>query len=907
MDNLRQNKQNKAPTRKNDKPKYQNFKSKPKKPFKDDIYKIQIDKQGAGLQESNFPQFIEQLVEQILFRVESIINDPNKKEKKLDKKLKLILCLERNKINDNSVKMLVEALIKLENYINIDIIRLHMNAIRDEGMFQLSELVKQYKIPQLHLSHNYITWVGFEHLYRVVMESGNYPILPNKLPIWMRLEYNIIDELQINNFFLKPKNKQVPVCLVNQRGTHKDQCNIRYCSKVTVNKKTIKLHLPYIIHQKKSLSSLYKIKSKKIPTSKKLETPAPNDIPKQQASAQQDESVSEEQGEGVDEEETLLIILDTCTIISMSMHPSEFFSFADLIERKKRKLISDSIQFILLDTVFQQLDERKKETNNALERNSIRNFVDTYLTEASRINLLNYIHPMELEDEVRARGGHISNQDFRKSNGKFDSDGLILDCGYYLLEKSPGNILILTDDLPCKSRSLLHKLPAETMKTIRQKLSSTFPSVKNQDKTKGGNNEVISMNKNHLVSACHCKELFSNKIENLGNLNSPLDKILSTPASSSGTPKNRSSLFTELSNAAFLVQQLSSLIERSKEFVPSGQVDLLQDYDVCLQQASASLSTWNHLLDNHQQLKKFQPQSPSSPAFVNRKLNPKQTDPSSPSLFSSLSISTSPSIALPSKSALQASNLNSSFSQSNTQPTQVPFLPTENDTIIISNSPVEIESSEFENKLPTPLLVHLIETHETAEPSSDLINSLSSGNQAEPEAVAILPSELINNPSSNQAEAEAILSVDTVPAISEKHIAFTEGPQPTPVPVHVITQETVAPSGESINNPSSENQVQEEVLASFPVDTPAITIAPQPTPIPVPINTQENVVLPSENSGELINNPCSANKVQEEVVILPVDTSSITITENPAKEEKQEANIKNALILYYCALKNLPN
>src|SRR3990167_11498862 len=147
MDNLRQNKQNKAPTRKNDK--YQNFKSKPKKPFKDDIYKIQIDKQGAGLQESNFPQFIEQLVEQILFRVESIINDPNKKEKKLDKKLKLILCLERNKINDNSVKMLGEALIKLENYINIDIIRLHMNAIRDEGMFQLSELVKQYKIPQL--------------------------------------------------------------------------------------------------------------------------------------------------------------------------------------------------------------------------------------------------------------------------------------------------------------------------------------------------------------------------------------------------------------------------------------------------------------------------------------------------------------------------------------------------------------------------------------------------------------------------------------------------------------------------------------------------------------------------------------------------------------------------------------
>ena len=545
-------------------------------------YCIQIDKQSCNLQESNFTPFIEGLVDTVIKEVKLVRDtSPNRK-------LKINLSLERNKINDVCIGMLVECLCQLVEFIEVDIIRLHMNSIHDDGMKKLSELIGVFPVSEVHLSHNYITWEGFQHFCHAALKSTQYP-LNTQSPLWLRLEYNQIDINKIETL-LAHKKFGALMCSVKRRGNRKGECNIHYCGKpvkftipapessVTSLPKALvtKLHVPYILFQKQSLKSLCNLSGL---TAKKTNLKPLN---KESRSI---ESIAKS-------EEPLLLVLDTCTIISMCENKN-FFSFDCLLEMKQKKLFADNIRFILVDTVFQQLDARKKETKKNKERIAIRHFVDDIMSEATKCNLLHYIHPMELEDEVRARGGHIGNQNFRKENGKFDSDGLILDCAFYLMEQSPDNVIVLTDDIPCKARALMNHLPAETLREMMKKMG--------QDPT-----ECIS--RASIITSCTTETL----------------RIFGVNQKNIGSPKPRGGLITELNSATELVQKLSILLKESMKHHPNDDFQVIAES--CFKSAQSSIDNWTTLIDSHQQLRKLTRDQPSSTT-------------SSPSLFDSPDIS----------------------------------------------------------------------------------------------------------------------------------------------------------------------------------------------------------------------------------------------------------------------------
>ena len=539
---------------------------------------IQIDKQACSLQESNFMVFIEQLVDTVIKEVKSY-----QEKNSNGKKLKINLCLERNKINDVAIDSLVECLIRLNEYIDVDIIRLHMNSIHDDGFKRLSDLFPYFNITELHLSHNYITWEGFEYFYKSILSLDKYPLHSQK-PLWLRLEYNQLDIKKLENLLSNKKALRL-ICPVKRRGIRKGDCNIKFCAippKYPTAKKKIdgkslpkpdriKLHIPYILYQKQSLKSLCNLSGL---TSKSTTPKSKNDKRKKNSINESDES--------------LLIVLDTCAIITMSSE-NDFFSFDNLLSMRKANLLADNIHFILVDTVFQQLDARKKETKKHRERIAIRHFVDDILSEATKENLLHYIHPMELEDEVRARGGHIGNQNFRTDKGKFDSDGLILDCAFYLMEQSPNNVLFLTEDIPCKARALINHLPAETIRELLKRLKKT---------------SLEYFSRSDFLKCC-TQETIKAFGDNKSNTNSL---------------KPRGSLISELATATDLVQKLSILLSESLKMHENPSLQSLADN--CFNDAQSCIDNWTQLINSHQQLKRISRDQKSSTSY-------------SPSLFDS--------------------------------------------------------------------------------------------------------------------------------------------------------------------------------------------------------------------------------------------------------------------------------
>lgn len=109
----------------------------------------------------------------------------------------------RNEIGDDGVKILVAYL--LRKNISVHQLKLYRNAISDVGAAKIGELVAHSSLAprEVHLSYNCIGDRGAVDLLQAIAKSSRYPCTnersgDQRLPLWMRLEYNYINWHRIN-------------------------------------------------------------------------------------------------------------------------------------------------------------------------------------------------------------------------------------------------------------------------------------------------------------------------------------------------------------------------------------------------------------------------------------------------------------------------------------------------------------------------------------------------------------------------------------------------------------------------------------------------------------------------------------------------------------------------------------
>jgi len=152
----------------------------------------------------------------------------------------------------------------------------------------------------------------------------------------------------------------------------------------------------------------------------------------------------------------LYLVLDTSALLRMVMaktpHPLTF------------KTPHKGVHFVLLEVVFQQLDEQKADEK---VRSAVNAFMRDAMPRMEASGALVRIVGESLEDEVvRGQFNQVTTPGARKYNGKLDSDGLIVDCALLLRErfasaKEKKRVGLLTDDVDQCRRARTRNLPAE--------------------------------------------------------------------------------------------------------------------------------------------------------------------------------------------------------------------------------------------------------------------------------------------------------------------------------------------------------------------------------------------------------------------------------------------------------------
>eukprot|EP00931_Biecheleriopsis_adriatica_P123097 TRINITY_DN9815_c0_g1_i1.p1 TRINITY_DN9815_c0_g1~~TRINITY_DN9815_c0_g1_i1.p1 ORF type:complete len:724 (+),score=179.72 TRINITY_DN9815_c0_g1_i1:91-2262(+) len=137
-----------------------------------------------------------------------------------------------NDLTSKGLRQIIKFLLRCE-YLRV--LKLFKNRIDDDGAEGLAELVKQLPtLAEIHLSHNYLTAAGVEHL---AVTASHLPA--RDVPLWLRIEFNYVND---SNKLIDKLQKQYSVC---------ERPDERYCSNRSC-KWRCKVHVPHIRKQRES-------------------------------------------------------------------------------------------------------------------------------------------------------------------------------------------------------------------------------------------------------------------------------------------------------------------------------------------------------------------------------------------------------------------------------------------------------------------------------------------------------------------------------------------------------------------------------------------------------------------------------------------------------------------------------
>lgn len=325
--------------------------------------------------------------------------------------------------------------------------------------------------------------------------------------------------------------------------------------------------------------------------------------------------------------------MDTCSIAILAANKTSALSFQRLLDMKTSgRFEANSIEFLLIDTVFQQVDERKKRTKNPQERASFRAFIDELLQPCLEKGVIRFIHPMDLEDEVRARGALICSPDFRKPNGSFDSDGFILECCVYLSELvGPTNLMLLTDDHHFRARAINFGIAAESALHLNSSIPATLhglPGSPSLDSFALSADLVVRSLSDTSRPLLFPKTATIPSQTSSSSSTTSLSGVVASPASASQPRSHRRTVENELQNSlqqirlltlvakkyALMFDQLSTIIGDSDEIVITSIQKINSASKPIIESADASIEAIESALARSNELQR--PTNPDGSASV---------------------------------------------------------------------------------------------------------------------------------------------------------------------------------------------------------------------------------------------------------------------------------------------------
>ena len=444
------------------------------------------------------------------------------------------LVLEMNFFTSAGLKILLERFLLWQTAPNAALsclhlkrIRFHMNRLDDAAATHLATYMRaclsNARLPsEIHLSHNRLTSKGARDL--IVCAGALYPrVLENKLcvPLWLRLEYNVVDAKatlsdvgetvrvckglstgvgasfgrgrgrgggRVGSRLHTPAKCSAGVCLVNNSFVAQRKDGSTPASTSLMN-----VHLPYFHEQQThygakcvSLSSLVKQGS----------------LPQQGGSSgtvEFSECLGTKKGEGgakptpnknapplhlspPTSTSKLYVVLDTSAVLRMSSSSSspQHLTFSSLGFSCNNSpppglAQESSVVFVLLETVLQQLDNQKSKAGLGALVNVFMKLYPVLQERGALIRLLSE----DAEDVVRSGGANVCTvPGCRLPQGKFDSDGMIIDCSLTLLRAlggGGGGVMLLTADIYMRNRGLEVGMPTVLLESFKGKWGGSVP------------------------------------------------------------------------------------------------------------------------------------------------------------------------------------------------------------------------------------------------------------------------------------------------------------------------------------------------------------------------------------------------------------------------------------------------
>lgn len=498
----------------------------------------------------------------------------------------------------------------------------------------LAVCLEPYLPAEIHLSHNRISVDGAKALIQIA--SKRYPyfseVTKRYVPLWLRLERNNVNypalEAVLNDpespiswcSRIKPSHQKAKSKRDNRKQWWFSECGATSCV-VNLSEKVksgsidpISLHLPYLDQQRPEdeqtlhfVDLLHKTKAnKKKDRSKSIEF---NEAISrfQELSLDEDQSAPSHRSFEEEKGNPIFVVLDTSAILRMMGNDHACISFSNLIPSKTRlnnkpvhnqheetdqvseggrtdTLLDGSFYFVLLETVLQQLDDNRKIHNltNSFQssmkyQQKIRQCVATFMRaypEYSKQGVLIRLLSEDIEDTVRGGGFNASSSPgCRLQNGKFDSDGLIIDSALLLWrsllsssesdpDQPPSNVILLTSDVYMVERSHAVGLPCALWEDMEESIVKQKPK---ESSTAQWFYDALPNSDKQLLKQKSILSLASTENQ---------DKTSENPAL---TVSGRLA-HTELSNAANMIEDLSNIIR-----------DLIQDHKCPVVQEACSL------------------------------------------------------------------------------------------------------------------------------------------------------------------------------------------------------------------------------------------------------------------------------------------------------------------------------
>jgi hypothetical protein len=172
----------------------------------------------------------------------------------------------------------------------------------------------------------------------------------------------------------------------------------------------------------------------------------------------------------------LFVVLDTSAVVRMVERGAEAapppFSFAAF----GASTLRGGIVWVLLDTVLQQLDDSKRAS--AYLSRAVNAFMRLY-PQLEAVGALARLAAEDVEDAVRAGANVVSQPGCRTADGRFDSDGVIIDASLLVLRSlaaaaasdARAQLLLLTADVGMRNRAMGVGLPAALWEDVNRRFA----------------------------------------------------------------------------------------------------------------------------------------------------------------------------------------------------------------------------------------------------------------------------------------------------------------------------------------------------------------------------------------------------------------------------------------------------